>query len=165
MGEYKRQLMTCMIEHGISTPEMMQAGLKKMRADPKPFLPSPGEFCEACKPAPEDLGLPLPERAYQIARSEVGKAPELRTWPHAIAKAAKGLQYELKGAQDGSQIERDLRISFINKYKRIVAEIVDTGVNPILDQGRQIERQNPKRASAEVADKTISSLMGMFDND
>lgn len=157
-------MMTCMIENGINTPEMIQMGLKKMRADPKPFLPSPGEFCQSCKSSAEDLGLPTPEHAYQIARSEVGKAQELRTWPYAIATTAKGLQYELKGAQDGSSIERDLRITFVNKYKRIVAEIVDTGVNPILDPGHRIEKQKPMRAGEELAAKTVSKIIGMYDD-
>lgn len=163
MGEYKRQMMQCMIESNVNSMEMIQVGLRKMRAHSKPFLPSPGEFCEACKPTSEDMGLPSPEQAYQLARTEVGKAPDMRTWPYAIAKTAKGLEYELKGAQNGTSIERDLRTTFINKYRKIVDGIVATGVMPIDDPARQIEKQKPVKAGEHVANESLSNLKGMFE--
>ena len=46
---YKRQLLGAMEENGIGTMAQVEAGLQKLRAQPGQFLPSIGDFVQACK--------------------------------------------------------------------------------------------------------------------
>lgn len=48
---YKIQLLKAMRENGIDTMDKVESGLKFLRAQPGQFLPSIGDFVQACKPS------------------------------------------------------------------------------------------------------------------
>ena len=48
--ETKRQWVKSFMENRINTPELIEAGMVKARAQPSDFFPSPGKFVEWCRP-------------------------------------------------------------------------------------------------------------------
>lgn len=63
----------------------IEHGLRRLRAEPSDFVPSPGKFVEWCRPTPESLGLPPAERAYQEAcRNAHPSARGDARWSHPV---------------------------------------------------------------------------------
>lgn len=60
----KRQWMLAFKENSINSVEQLKCGLRKMRKDPSPWFPSPGEFIASCKPDHNFMGW---REAYNIA--------------------------------------------------------------------------------------------------
>lgn len=52
---------------GIKNIEQINHGLNKCYLMPNPFVPSPGQFIEWCKPNPKDFGLPSAQEAFTIS--------------------------------------------------------------------------------------------------
>ena len=56
------------IENGIGDwDRQVELGLRRLRAEPSDFVPSPGKFIAWCQPTPADFGLPDVEAAYTEA--------------------------------------------------------------------------------------------------
>jgi len=67
LGKAKREWVRAFMAAGITTVEQLRFGLEACRADPSDFVPGPGKFIEWCTPAPERMGLPSLDKAYQQA--------------------------------------------------------------------------------------------------
>ena len=91
LASYKTQLLNALSETGIGSGEMIALGMERARADEKPFLPSPGQFCKWCQPTPEDYGMPSAFDAFQEALKKSGQHQTVRDpWSHnAVYLAAK----------------------------------------------------------------------------
>ena len=86
----KRQWMLSFTENNIKSIEQLRTGLKRMRKEPSPFFPSPGEFINLCKPTPEELGAPDVESAYKQAIKNAYPDGIEKKWSHdAIRYAAQ----------------------------------------------------------------------------
>lgn len=86
------------IEGGIvDWDRQVEIGLRRLRADPSDFVPSPGKFISWCQPVPADFGLPGVEEAYAEACRKAHPAQrQSATWSHpAVYHAATdvGLDY------------------------------------------------------------------------
>lgn len=67
--------------------KMVNHGLYKLRKKDLPFVPSPGEFLELCKPTPGDLGLPDARKAYEEACRNAHPISQ-PDWSHQVVYAA-----------------------------------------------------------------------------
>ena len=63
----KKTWIKAFIEAGMQDLSVLQYGLKALRASKSPFVPTPGQFIEMCKPSPESFGLPSVMDAYKEA--------------------------------------------------------------------------------------------------
>lgn len=62
----------------------IEAGLRRLRAEPSDFVPAPGKFIEWCRPTAESLGLQSAERAYaEACRNAHPSFRGTATWSHA----------------------------------------------------------------------------------
>ena len=165
---YRRELKAAMIEAGINSDAMIQVGIRRARASGKPFLPAPGEFCEWCKPTPEDCGLPGVEKAFQEARIEVGKGQKIRKWSHvAVYLAAQNTSiYDLKRILNNDKIYKDVKSRFTEEYGKLVKRVM-AGEELTTAPEHRIERKPPpgktKRSEA-VASNAMSNIMGLFND-
>lgn len=69
-GEYdgaKRNWILALCESNLKTMNQIKSGLKKLRAQNSPFVPTCGQFIELCKSSAQELGLPMIEKAYTEA--------------------------------------------------------------------------------------------------
>jgi hypothetical protein len=61
----------------------IEAGLRRLRAEPSDFVPSPGKFVEWCRPTAESLGLQSAKRAYGEACCNAHPSSRASaTWSH-----------------------------------------------------------------------------------
>ena len=67
LGKAKREWVRAFMAAGITTVDQLRFGLEACRAEPSDFVPGPGKFIEWCTPAPERMGLPSMDAAYQQA--------------------------------------------------------------------------------------------------
>lgn len=69
-GEYdgaKRNWILALCESDLNSMQQIKIGLKNLRAQTSPFVPTCGQFIALCKPSAQDLGLPTVEKAYTEA--------------------------------------------------------------------------------------------------
>jgi len=141
--------------------------MKKARAAGKPWLPSPGEFCEWCKPTAEDYGLPSLESAFKHARSECGKSVQIRRWKHQavyLASSATGT-YDLKSLADNDKNFKYVKARFTEEYNLLVERVIDGEVLEVPPEHR-VEATKPwgrVQESKHAGEKSLSNLKNMFD--
>lgn len=63
----KREWMKAFKQGKISDVEIIKRGVNRYRLLPSPFVPSPGQFIEMCKPSPDEFGLKSLEEAFKEA--------------------------------------------------------------------------------------------------
>lgn len=74
----------------INTIEQLKSGLKSVRMNPSPFIPSPGQFIQMCKQSPEDIGAPSVEKAYDEAcRKSHPSYGQNKNWSHPAVENAR----------------------------------------------------------------------------
>lgn len=78
------------IEGGIvDWDRQVEIGLRRLRADPSDFVPSPGKFISWCQPTPADFGLPDVETAYVEACRKAHPAQrQSARWSHPVVYRA-----------------------------------------------------------------------------
>ncbi|XUV82744.1 replication protein P [Enterobacter sp. TMH.L2] len=85
MNEVRRQWVLAFKENGITTMEQVNAGMRMVRRQEKPFLPSPGQFVAWCR-AEESAAVGLPNQnelvalVYQYCRN-CGAYPDAESYP------------------------------------------------------------------------------------
>ncbi len=152
-----------MIEGSINSDLMVKAGMAKARATREPWLPSPGQFCEWCRPSAEDLGLPPLERAFTEARMELSKHSSYRKWSHKavyLAASAVGI-FELKTLADNSPQYRDIKARFSTEYAKI-AEKVKSGEIIEVPKENRIAKQpviSDTPESRIASEKAVSNIL------
>lgn len=79
-----------LFEGGITDWEsQVEVGLRRLRAEPSDFVPSPGKFVEWCAPTAESLGLPAAEAAYaEACRYAHPSSRQRASWSHAAVYEA-----------------------------------------------------------------------------
>ena len=167
LKSYRRELIQAMQENGVNSDTMIAMGMKRARANGKPFLPAPGEFCEWCQPTPEDYGMPSPFDAFQEAMKKAGQHQSMRdTWSHNavyLAAANTGF-YELKKTGESDQRYRDIKKAFEAHYKRSSDKVIRGGILSVPPEHR-VEVQKPivTASSKSIGDSALNKLMGMFE--
>ena len=146
--------------------DMIKRGLSKARANNKPFLPAPGEFCEWCKPSPIDVGLPSCEEAFRHAREECGKHADIRNWKHdAVYSAARSVGFfDLKTTGDNDKTFSSLRKRFFNTYELIVERVING--EDVCDSIVKLPKPEKYTKTSKIeaaAEDALSSLRSMFD--
>lgn len=111
---YRREIVIALFENGITSLESVERGLKKARANCSPFLPSPGEFVQWCRPTAADFGLPEPDQAYvEAANHRWGDHP-------IVYLAAKSLGvYEVATKPEGQ-----MRPRFVKVYQVLLDRVL-----------------------------------------
>ena len=92
----KVQWMQAFLDEGICSQGQIEFGMVKARKQVSDFIPSPGQFIEWCKPAPEMLGLPPLAAAHREAcrNAHPGMAGQGK-WSHdAVWHTAKECGFE-----------------------------------------------------------------------
>ncbi len=147
---------------------MIERGLSRQRAKPGSFLPSIADFVEDCKPKAEDFGLKSNLQAFQEARIELGKAPELRKWSHgAVYRAAYRTGfYDMKTIEDSNrEASKALKQRFEHHYSECTESVMRGELIDIPDSHRiapiKVNKKAPRNVAA--ADSTMSRMRGMFD--
>lgn len=92
LNEIRRQWVLAFRENGITTIEQVDAGMRMVRRQERPFLPSPGQFVAWCR-AEEAVAVGLPDAnelvalVYQYCRTR-GLYPDAESypWPDADKK-------------------------------------------------------------------------------
>lgn len=84
----KKEWVLAFIDANINTIEQLKSGLKKVRMKSSPFIPSPGEFIELCKPTPDDIGAPSVEDAYNEACGNALPYITEKKWSHDVVRYA-----------------------------------------------------------------------------
>lgn len=79
----KKTWVKAFFEAGIQDLSIIAVGLKALRATKNPFVPTPGQFLEMCKPTAESLGLPKLYEAYNEACKNAHPSSD-KKWSHAI---------------------------------------------------------------------------------
>ncbi|MCZ5970935.1 replication protein P, partial [Escherichia coli] len=59
LNEFRKQWMLAFLENGITTMELVNAGMRHARASESPFWPSPGQFIKWCKDSKMVLGVTI----------------------------------------------------------------------------------------------------------
>jgi hypothetical protein len=147
---------------------MINHGMAKVRAMNSPWLPSPGEFCEWCKPSVEDYGLPSIEDAFNEARTEVGKHASLRKWSHdAVYLASVDTSFfDLKNLSDKSFQYKEVKARFSENYTKIVKRVQSGEVIKIKKENR-IEQQpaiSDTPQSKAAANSAVTNIMGLWND-
>lgn len=86
----KREWMKAFKQANITEVESIKRGLDKFRLLSSPFVPSPGQFLDMCKPSPEDYALKSPEMAFREA-CEQSHPTALKIFSHPTIKHARDL--------------------------------------------------------------------------
>lgn len=63
----KREWKKAIVEANLYDHKRIRLGMRWLRQSISPFIPSPGQFIQACKPSYKALGLPSPDDAFAIA--------------------------------------------------------------------------------------------------
>lgn len=86
----KKEWVLAFVDSGISSIEQIKSGIKKLRLDPSPFIPSPGEFIKLCTPEPEDIGAPNVDLAYDEAcKKSHPSYGKVKNWSHKAVEYAR----------------------------------------------------------------------------
>ncbi|MFT0214066.1 replication protein P [Pseudomonas sp. F1_0610] len=67
MRVVKRNWAEALVSEGITSKSQIDLGLRLLRNEQSPFLPSISQFVTLCQPTPENLGLPSVDDAYKQA--------------------------------------------------------------------------------------------------
>lgn len=156
-----------MRESGVNSDLMVKVGMVKARAVREPWLPSPGQFCEWCKPSAQDLGLPSIEQAFNEARIELSKHSGYRKWSHPavyFAAASVGI-FELKSLGDKSGQYKEIRSRFAAAYNEEIERVKSGETVEIPEENRIEDRPGPTdtprvKAAGSTA---LANIMGMYD--
>lgn len=85
----KMQWVLAFMDKGLVSVETVDRGLKRIRSNSSPFVPSPGQFIEMCKATPEDLGAPSIELAYDEAcKKSHPSFGSTKNWTHHCVQVA-----------------------------------------------------------------------------
>lgn len=89
-GEYdgaKRNWILALCESDLKSIQQIKMGLKSLRAQTSPFVPTCGQFIALCKPSAHDLGLPPVEKAY-IEACEAAHPQGSKIFSHKVVENA-----------------------------------------------------------------------------
>lgn len=95
----KKEWTLAFIEAGISSIDRVKKGLKNVRMNASPFVPSPGEFISMCVSSPSDIGAPSLDQAYNEACQKSHPCyGENKNWSHEVVRyaASKAGSYFLR---------------------------------------------------------------------
>ena len=163
----KKTWVKAFVENGISTPEQLQMGMKKVRADPKEFLPSPGQFIEWCNPSPEDLGLPSAEQAYKEACNHSHHIYKHK-WSHPIVYqcGAEVSWFSIRTCSSKVEMAANKKL-FIQAYQELCKRVMAGEVFDVPEQSetRLEHHQSGEKCTTEQAKaankKAMESLKGL----
>lgn len=150
----KRQWFLALQENRITTPELLQIGLRRARAEASDFWPSPGKFVAWCQPQPTDLGLPDVRTAYREAIDNSGRVGDMH-WSHPVvyhAAMQAGLR-DLAVMQD-----EKARAVFDFAYATTVKAVLAGESLPEIPKGIQHSQQAASKGSQEVARTWLSKM-------
>jgi len=155
----KEQWLLALIENNVTTIEKIRYGVKKCRAIKSPFIPTPGEFIEFCKPDPKDFNLPTAQVAYDEALRRSAPCARNETWSHAVVyNAYKLTSSESLQRQGNYAEEKRVRNLFFNNYSMTVQKFINN--EPIHDLPILIEHQFPEQGQAtKIGSSALSNLM------
>lgn len=151
----KNQWSIALLEARVNQNQLNLA-LRKLRQTPDDFFPSVGKFLELCKPTAEDFGLPSFEDAYREVCDKCGYVGHIE-WSHpAVYHAISQV-----GLFDFRQMTNERAFeAFKAAYKATVKAVISGQTLPEIPKA--IERKEPVKASAEVANKHLANLKAMF---
>lgn len=120
----KKEWVLAFQEANINTIEHLKKGLAKVRLNPSPFIPSPGEFIAMCKPEPEDVGAPSIDKAYREAceKSHPSYGSE-KNWTH------EAIEYAWRKTRAWELRENSHKESVKNSFKDYYREGVELCIN------------------------------------
>lgn len=162
----KRQWMHAMIDEGITSQAMIEAGLFKARKEKSDFWPSPATFIAWCKPDAADCGIPDARTAYREAVDNAGRIGK-RKWTHAAIHEAANLVglYELSRMTDA-----DARKAFNAAYREVCDALLSGKVQlalpspvdqPVDKSARHIPRVIVEKKSPNAHLDDMRRLLGV----
>lgn len=140
-------------EAGLQDLSVLQHGLKALRASKSPFVPTPGQFIEMCKPSPESFGLPSVMDAYKEACRNSHPFAD-KKWTHvAVFEAAfQTGSHELK-----TMTMKDSYPIFARNYEIMMRRVINgEKLEKKIDKAIP-EKINPP-STKEVARNALESL-------
>jgi len=152
----KRQWLEALVENGIDSSEKLNIGLKKARDEGGDFFPSPAKFVSWCKPTPQDFGLPTLERAYKEAIDNSGRVGTLHWTHNAIYHAATQVGLKALSVMNDEKAHK----AFSHAYQKTCEAVMTGQVLPEIPKA--IERKEPVKASAEVANKHLEAMKALI---
>lgn len=88
----KRQWVLAFEDADLRSIEQIQKGLSALRLSASPFVPSPGQFIEMCRLAPEDVGAPSVRDAYlEACKKSHPSFGDDKRWSHQAVGYARNL--------------------------------------------------------------------------
>ncbi|ELP5692568.1 MULTISPECIES: replication protein P [Enterobacter] len=127
VNEIRRQWVLAFKENGITTMEQVEAGMRMVRRQERPFLPSPGQFIKWCREGRSVLGITTADvmAEYWKWRKLVFRYPssEQYPWPkpvyYHICLELRRLSTE--GQLSRQELEREAAKVLISWEKRVAA--------------------------------------------
>lgn len=170
VAEAKRQWTMGLVEAGLTSSDVIRAGLSRARRSKNPFIPSIGQFIDWCQSAQrEALGMPSEDAAYAQVSHYVIKAKHRapNEDPPFIHPAVYWAYQNIDDIPNWKLMKTELhRETFINKY-RIAQEKAVQGFDfpkpPVLlvDYSDRFKQPTPEeKLAAEAARAQLKSLWG-----
>lgn len=152
----KKQWLQMFLDEGIDSQAQINAGLRKARKSGSDFFPSPSKFLEWTKPTLEDFGLPTLERAYKEAIDNSGRVGTLHWTHNAIYHAATQVGLKALSVMNDEKAHK----AFSHAYQKTCEAVMTGQVLPEIPKA--IERKEPVKASAEVANKHLEAMKALI---
>ena len=145
---------------------MIERGLSRQRAKPGSFLPSIADFVEDCKPKAEDFGLKSNLEAFEEARIESGKSPEIRKWSHQIVYLAAhrtSINDLATVGNDNKQFLKYVQDKFNHQYDELTKEVIKGEVFEVKESNRieQVKEDWRKPRHRKAGEKALTNLMSL----
>lgn len=118
----RREWLNGLIQHGVTSVEQINLGLKIARADNKSFPPSIGQFIEWCHSSSEDLGIPDIRIAFDEA-SKNSRPYSDKKWSHDVVYNA----WLLTGSNAMANEPKDRIFPVFQKNYKIVIDRLISG--------------------------------------
>ena len=127
VNEIRRQWVLAFKENGITTMEQVDAGMRIVRRQERPFLPSPGQFIKWCREGRCVLGITTADvmAEYWKWRKLVFRYPssEQYPWPKPVLYhiCIELCRLSTEGQLSRQELEREAEKVLISWEKRVVA--------------------------------------------
>ena len=143
MNNTKKQWLIALLDSNHLNLKCINRGILKLRQRNLPYIPSPGQFIELCKPTAEDLSLPSAQKAFEEACRNCHPLSE-KKWTHETIYAAAMAtgSYELSrlpSAKVFPLFERNYEIAMRNYVNgervdipKALTEVVQNKSNPAI---------------------------------
>ena len=148
----KKQWLQMFLDEGINSQAQINAGLRKARKSGSDFFPSPSKFLEWTKPTLEDFSLPTLEMAYKEAIDNSGRVGTLHWTHNAIYHAAHQVGLSALAVMNEEKAHK----AFSHAYQKTCEAVMSGQALPEIPKA--IERKEPVKASAEVANKHLEAM-------